>query len=215
MISNRLKSLTKYIDSTDKIIDIGCDHALLDIYLIKNNIVDNIMVSDVSENALEQGIENINKYNLNDYIEARCGNGLEVLDSNDIINTVIISGMGTNTILNILNNKYLNNINKLVIQSNKDYDLLRKGIVELGFKISAEEVVLDNNKLYLNIVFIRGKECYSDIEIKYGTNKLINKKLYYEYKINKYEKIIDKVNDDIKIKLTNEINILNTLLNDS
>jgi len=143
MISNRLKSLTKYIDSTDKIIDIGCDHALLDIYLIKNNIVDNIMVSDVSENALEQGIENINKYNLNDYIEARCGNGLEVLDSNDIINTVIISGMGTNTILNILNNKYLNNINKLVIQSNKDYDLLRKGIVELGFKISAEEVVLD------------------------------------------------------------------------
>jgi len=215
MISNRLKSLTKYIDSTDKIIDIGCDHALLDIYLIKNNIVDNIMVSDVSENALEQGIENINKYNLNDYIEARCGNGLEVLDSNDIINTVIISGMGTNTILNILNNKYLNNINKLVIQSNKDYDLLRKGIVELGFKISAEEVVLDNNKLYLNIVFIRGKECYSDIEIKYGTNKLINKKLYYEYLINKYEKIIDKVNDDIKIKLTNEINILNTLLNDS
>jgi len=69
--------------------------------------------------------------------------------------------------------------------------------------------------LYLNIVFIRGKECYSDIEIKYGTNKLINKKLYYEYLINKYEKIIDKVNDDIKIKLTNEINILNTLLNDS
>ena len=33
-LSDRLKSLTKYINKTDKVIDIGCDHALLDIYLV-------------------------------------------------------------------------------------------------------------------------------------------------------------------------------------
>ena len=38
MISARLKSLAKYIDIKDKIIDIVCDHALLDIYLVKNKI---------------------------------------------------------------------------------------------------------------------------------------------------------------------------------
>ena len=124
MISNRLKSLVKHINKTDSVIDIGCDHALLDIYLVKNNIIDKCIVSDVSHNALKQGIDNIEKYNLIEYIETRCGNGLEVLTSNDNINTVIISGMGTNTILDILNNDYLKKINKLVIQSNKDYYLL-------------------------------------------------------------------------------------------
>ncbi len=129
MISNRLKSLVKYINKKDLVIDIGCDHALLDIYLIKNSIIDKCIVSDVSQNALNQGIENIKRYNLDDFIETRCGNGLEVLNESDNINTIIISGMGTNTILDILNNEFLNKLNKLVIQSNKDYYLLRKEIV--------------------------------------------------------------------------------------
>ena len=62
MISNRLKSLVKYIDKSDLVIDIGCDHALLDVYLIKNNIINNVIVSDISSNALNQGKENIKKY---------------------------------------------------------------------------------------------------------------------------------------------------------
>ena len=36
-ISKRLKTISEFIDKEDKIIDIGCDHALLDIY-IKENI---------------------------------------------------------------------------------------------------------------------------------------------------------------------------------
>ena len=74
MIDNRLKSLTKYVDKNDYIIDIGCDHALLDIYLVKNKIANNIIVSDISNNALKQGINNIKKYNLENYINTRCGN---------------------------------------------------------------------------------------------------------------------------------------------
>ena len=208
-LSDRLKSLTKYINKTDKVIDIGCDHALLDIYLVKNNIVDNIIVSDVSSNALKQGINNINKYNLSDRIDARCGNGLEVLSSSDIVNTVIISGMGSNTILKILNNKYINNINKLVIQSNKDYELLRRNIVKLGFIIDKEEVVLDNNKVYINIIFIRGNKEYSDFIYKYGLSSMVNKEIYYNYLIDKYNKILSNVNDKSIIK---ELEILNSMI---
>ena len=32
-ISKRLKAITEFIDKDDKVVDIGCDHALLDIYL--------------------------------------------------------------------------------------------------------------------------------------------------------------------------------------
>lgn len=208
-LSDRLKSLTKYINKTDKVIDIGCDHALLDIYLVKNNIVDNIIVSDVSSNALKQGINNINKYNLTNKIDARCGNGLEVLNDSDIVNTVIISGMGSNTILKILSNKYIKNINKLVIQSNKDYELLRRNIVSLGFIIDKEEVVEDNGKLYINIIFIKGNKEYSDTIYKYGLNSMVNKEIYYNYLIDKYNKILSNVNDE---SILEKIKILTSLL---
>ena len=213
MISNRLKSLVKYVNKDDKVIDIGCDHALLDIYLVKKNIINNVLISDISKNALEQGIENIKKYNLESNIESRCGNGLEVLNEKDNIDTVIISGMGTNTILNILNNKYLENINKLIIQSNKDYDLLRSEVIKLGFKILEEEVIVDNDKLYINIVFIRGNKEYTTLELKYGTSSMINKEVYYKYLINKLDKIINSVSDDtLKDNLIKEKEIVNGLL---
>jgi len=209
MISNRLKSLVKYIDKKDYVIDIGCDHALLDIYLVKNNIINKCIVSDVSPNALKQGLENIKKYNLTEFIETRCGNGLEVLNERDNINTIIISGMGTNTILDILNNYYLIKINKLVIQSNKDYYLLRKEIIKLGFIIDVEEVIEDNNKIYINIVFIRGNVNYTEDELIYGTKDMINKELYYKYLIDKKEKILNNINDNkLKKDLLNEINYI-------
>ena len=47
-LSKRLKAITEFVDKEDRIIDIGCDHALLDIY-IKENInlfKDKIIISD-------------------------------------------------------------------------------------------------------------------------------------------------------------------------
>ena len=210
MISKRLKSLVKYINKNDKIIDIGCDHALLDIYLIKNKYVNTIIVSDISSNALKQGIKNIKKYNLDNYIETRLGNGLNVLNNNDYIDTIIISGMGTYTILDILNNKYLENINKLIIQSNKDYDILREKVCNLGFIIDKEEVILDNDKIYINIVFIRGKSNLSKEEIIYGTKDMINKEIYYRYLLDKYKKIYLLSKDN---KLKEKIKYINKMLN--
>ena len=209
MIKSRLKSLVKYINKLDSIIDIGCDHALLDIYLVKKNIIDKCIVSDISNNALKQGVENIKKYNLESNIQTRCGNGLEVLNYNDNIDTVIISGMGTSTILNILCNPYLKKIKKMVIQSNNDYYLLRKEIIKFGFIISDEEVIIDNDKLYINIVFIRGNKEYSEEELLYGTESMINKETYYKYLINKNKKILSNINDkELIIKLEKEIKFL-------
>ena len=43
MLSIRLESLVKHIKITDKVIDIGCDHALLDIYLCQKKISNKII----------------------------------------------------------------------------------------------------------------------------------------------------------------------------
>ena len=214
MLSKRLQSLTKYINKEDKLIDIGCDHALIDIYLIKNNIVDSLIVSDVHEGALEQGINNIKYYGYTDKIDTRLGDGLKVLTDNDDINTVLISGMGTSTIIDILNNEYTKRINKLIIQSNNDHEELRRGIVSLGYQIVEEEFIEDNRKNYINIVFTRGVKEYTDIEYKYGPI-LINNNEYLEYMIKHCKSVLSYVPEDKKDvidNINNEIEVLSKLI---
>lgn len=211
MISKRLMSLVKYIETSDSLIDIGCDHALLDIYLIKNNYLKSIIVSDIHKSALDAGINNIKKNGLENKIDTRLGDGLEVLNDKDKINTIIISGMGTSTILSILNNEYLANINKLIIQSNNNHEELRKEIIKLGFYIKDEEYFIDNKKNYINIVFERGHKVYKKDEIKYGPF-LLRDCEYLNFELNnclKIKDLIKKPKLKQKISLNNEIRKLN------
>ena len=214
MLSLRLSSLTKFVNYNDKIIDIGCDHALLDIFLVKNDLVKSIIASDVNSQALDSGIKNIENEGLSDKIEARLGDGLNVLTDKDNIDTVIISGMGTNTIMGILNNDHLKDINKLIIQSNNDHTMLRKYVTKLGFFIKSEEYFQDNKKNYINIVFVRGNKKYSKIDLIYGPI-LKHNKPYLEFEINNIEKIeglIPKNKILLHLRLKKEKRVLNKLL---
>ena len=208
MLSKRLESLIKYIDKIDKLIDIGCDHGLIDIYLVKNKIINSVIISDIHEGALKAGKENVTKHHLEKQIDARLGNGLEVLKQDEVIDTVLISGMGTSTILKILNNNYLKNINKLILQSNNNHEELRKEVVKLGFIITDEEYFIDNKKNYINIVFKRGNQKYKRDELRYGPI-LIKNKAYLNFELENCLKIKNLIKNPKlkqKISLNHEIN---------
>ncbi len=190
-ISKRLKSLAGLITLDDKVADIGCDHALLDIYMVKNNITEKVLIADVSENALENGIKNVKKYHLEDKITAKCGNGLDVI--NNDIDTVIISGMGASTIIKILSSSKLNQIKKLIIQSNNDHYLLRRFLTNKGFYIAHEAVIYDNGKYYINIMFQRGFKKYSKKELIYGPILIDSNKEYFNYLLKKQTGILENV----------------------
>ena len=217
MLSIRLSSLAKFVDYNDNLIDIGCDHALLDIYLVKSKLIRNLIVSDIHEKALESGIQNIRKEKLENKIDARLGNGLEVLNKDDKCDTILISGMGTSTILNIINNDRINNINKLILQSNNDHFLLRSELIKKGFYITNEEYLVENNKNYINVVFKRGNKKYSKKELRYGPI-LIHNKAYLNFELNnikKIQKLIPNNKLKYKISLWNESRVLNKLINKS
>lgn len=190
-ISKRLKSLAGLVTLDDKVADIGCDHALLDVYMIKNNITKKVLIADISENALENGIKNVKKYHLDDKITAKCGNGLDVIT--DKIDTVIISGMGASTIIKILSSNKLKQIKKLIIESNNDHFLLRKFLTNNGFYISHEAVIYDNGKYYINIMFQRGFKKYSKKELIYGPILMNSNKEYFNYLLKKQTGILENI----------------------
>ena len=191
MNSKRLLAIASLIDKEDSIVDIGCDHAYLDIYLIKNKLCKKAVASDISENALEQAKTNIKMYKLTKKIDTIVSNGLENIDVKNI-NTVVISGMGTSTILDILNNCKVNNINKFIIQSNNNLEELRTAMNKRNYKIEKEIVVYEKGKYYTIIEFVHGKEKLSK------TTKLLglynpNNLEYYNDLYDKNKKILNKI----------------------
>ena len=218
-LSKRLEVVSSFIEDNSKIIDIGCDHGLLSIYLagIYKNI--KIIASDVNKNALSSAINNIKKYNLEDRIETRLGPGLDVV-SPDEIDTVVISGMGSNTIVGIL--KYskdkLVNVNNIIVQSNTDLYFLRKNITSIGYYIEDEVLVEDKGIIYTVIKFTKGKKGYNFKDLYLGpvllekNDKLFKKKNEKELKTMKMiNKNITKGHYLYRLKIKRNIKILEKL----
>lgn len=193
-LSKRLASIALNIDKEDKVVDIGCDHGYLSIYLKAVNGNKIVIATDINENALNMAKKNINKNRI--LIETRLGNGLDVINYNEV-DTIIISGMGGNTILNILKKNKLKYIKKIVIQSNTDIPLIRKYINKLGYTIKNEQLIIDKNIYYIIITFSKGKHKYTKKELYFGpillkeNNELFKKKKIIE--LNKLEKILEKI----------------------
>lgn len=193
-LSKRLKAISEYITEEDKIIDIGCDHALLDIYLKELYPNISIIASDIHEGAINMAKKNIEKNNLEDKIDLRLGDGLNVVEASEI-DTIVISGMGYYTIEEILSNKEkLVNVKKIIIQSNTDVVKLRKAIIKLGYKINRESLVEDSDIIYTIIEFVPGEEKYDYKQIYFGPRLMEHKDElfaeYYSKKLLKYENLL-------------------------
>lgn len=205
-ISDRLKKLSTFVNEEDKLIDIGCDHALLDIYLCDEYKNLKVIASDIHEGALKGAEKNIEKFKMNDRIDLRLGDGLSIVNA-DEIDTILIAGMGFNTIKRILSNdSKMTNIKKIIIQSNTDVVKLRKFVIKLGYKITRELLVKDNDIIYTIIEFKPGFEKYTYEEIYFGPRILDNKDdIFYEYyskKLLKYENLLLQIPKyEVKSKL--------------
>lgn len=216
-ISKRLTTIANIVlqKNSKRIIDVGCDHALLDIYLLQKNPNLKIIASDINEKPLESAKKNIEKYSFLNKIEICLKDGIKGIDED--VDTVVISGMGMETIVEILENgkKELNKIERLIISSNNKYQELRTNITKLGFKISYETVIYDEEKYYIIIEFIKGKEDYRDKELYFGPILLKNKDenfyKYYQNIKNVKEMIVKSLPNDNSKKeiLEKEIELLN------
>ena len=167
-ISNRLKQVADLVPAKVTALDVGCDHALLDIYLVKEKKVSKIYASDVNEKPLENAKENIKKEKLDKKIELLLGNGLDVYK--DGIDTVIISGMGGLTIKGIFkNNMQVTKKLKYIIISPNNYQRdIKEFLTKNGFIISDEKLVEDKKIMYQVIRFERGKAKYSKSDYFFG-----------------------------------------------
>lgn len=213
-LSKRLQTLASMIDDNITVYDVGCDHAYLDIYLTlyKNN---ECIAIDSKDAVIKIAKDNVNKYKLN--IPVVLNDGLRNINVKKH-SLVVIAGMGTRTILKILQEKPTCN---LLIQSNDDLPLLRKTLSDWGYKIIDEKVEYENNYYYVFIKFTIGNSNYTKKELLLGPILMntSNNLTYIDYLHNlnkKYHKMLSNVPKEFlsdKSELLESIEIIEKYLN--
>ena len=181
-INDRLKKIGDLVEANSFCLDVGCDHAFLDIYLVKKNKNIKAIASDIAEGPVEAAKQNIKREKLENKIEVRIGNGLDTYS--DEVNTIIISGMGGRNMIGIFKRhlEVLKKVDTIILSPNNYQIDVKKFLINSGFYIDNEEFVKDKKFIYQIIVFKKGKKHYSKKELFFGPIFLEKKgTLFAEY----------------------------------
>ncbi len=203
-ISKRLETIASLIPNNSKVIDVGCDHALLDIYLSQEKGCECI-ASDVNANALDQAKYNISRFHVKN-VTTILTDGLDGIDVHPK-DVIVISGMGTGTIKEILEGKSFPN--RMIISTHTDFEDLRRCMISLGYQIQDEKYVEEKGKHYIIIDFIIGSSAYEEEDFKFGP--ILKKNIHFiENEQSKLLEIMKKIpeNDsemETKKKLLEEL----------
>ena len=149
-LSDRLQLIADRINEGETMADIGTDHGFLPIYLKTSGKSPKVIMGDVSEPSLEKGRKNaymmVPDMSMLDDIGFRAGDGLSVLEPGEV-DAVVIAGMGGKLIRDIMaaDMELTRTIKKFIMQPRIGQGHLRKWLIDNGFVIVAEDVVIEGD----------------------------------------------------------------------
>lgn len=201
-LSERLSAIKDFIPQNSIVGDIGTDHGYLPVYLIENKIAKRVIGTDISPNSLQKITDYVASKELEDFIDIRLGDGLDVIRPFEI-DTLVIAGMGGLLIRDILdkNKDIADTITHFILQPNIAGDELRRYLYENNFTIIDERIVKEANKFYEIIYAKKGKSLLQkEIYLEIGEKLILNKdpllKEYIDFKITMALDIMEKLKDN-------------------
>lgn len=158
-LSARLQFIANLITQNASFADIGSDHAYLPTYVCLRDKDANAIAGEVVQGPYESALQTVKKHNLHHRIDVRLGSGLDVISIHDRITEIVIAGMGGTLIANILldGKGKLRTIDRLILQPNNNEMKVRQVLLKLGFVLT-EEYILEENNLIYEILVAERKE---------------------------------------------------------
>ena len=148
-LSARLQALANMVSSGNIVCDIGCDHGWVSIYLIQQGIASKVLAMDVRTGPLERAREHIAQYDLEAYIETRLSDGLQKMQVGEAT-AMVCAGMGGPLMMKILTEgrEMAKAMKELILQPQSELAMFRRFLREEGYRIVAEDMVLEDGKFY-------------------------------------------------------------------
>ncbi|MGI6142782.1 MAG: tRNA (adenine(22)-N(1))-methyltransferase [bacterium] len=158
-LSPRLEQVALLVPEGSIAADIGSDHALLSVYLVKKGICPRVIAGEINEKPYLLASSQVQKSGLADYIQVRWGDGLKVLAPGEA-DVVILAGMGGRTIRKILCDcpGVTESVCRFILQPMTEAGELRLWLSRHYFRISAEALVEEKGRFYEVIVAEHGLE---------------------------------------------------------
>ena len=152
-LSKRLAAIAGHIDKGACVADIGTDHGYLPVYLARSGLAGRVIASDISEASLSSARRSAVRYGVEGSITFITAPGLSGICEMEI-DTVVIAGMGGETIIGILAGApWLKNREvKLVLQPQTKIYELSRWLIQNGYAIQDAQLVQEKGKNYTIII---------------------------------------------------------------
>ncbi|MBB5337428.1 tRNA (adenine(22)-N(1))-methyltransferase [Pectinatus brassicae] len=216
----RLRTVASFVPEKSSIIDIGTDHALIPMYLLKNKRITHAIAVDVNPGPYETAKQAIYDKNLQAYIDVRLGNGLTVVKENEA-DIAIFAGMGGILINKLLQQspQIVKNLKGLIVQPQLAAEKLRQYLYEIGWHINNEALAKEQDHIYQIIYALPGtKPMPSYLELEIGPILLQNKpplfKFHIEELLRRHKKILKGMQESTQTSNLEELNKKSALIKD-
>ncbi len=147
-LSKRMQAVADMVVE-ERVVDIGCDHAFVSIYLAQKPDMERVIAMDVKTGPVDIAKANIAAYKLADKIEVRMSDGFDKLSVGEA-DVAVIAGMGGYLMIDILEagKKHLDNGISLVLQPQSDIQQVRQYLDGVGYIIGDEDMLIEDGKYY-------------------------------------------------------------------
>ncbi len=169
-LSKRMDRLAGLVTAGNRLADVGTDHGYIPIALVQSGKIPSAIAMDINQGPLDRARDHIREQHLDTYITTRLSDGLTFLQDGEA-DTVLIAGMGGALTVHILEGgaHCLASVKELILQPQSEIWLVREWLCEHGYKITDEDIVLDEGKYYPMMRAVHGSmELPSRGEREYG-----------------------------------------------
>lgn len=172
-LSDRLQAVASLCPIGARVADIGTDHGYLPIYLIEAGIASKAFAMDLREGPLNSAADNIKSRGLEGKITTRLSDGLEKLESNEA-DVITICGMGQRLISDILTKgaDKIRTDTTLILSPQSEIREFRLFLLNNGFIIDNEDIILDDGKYYFIFVCKKAdtqtQQTFNEAELRFG-----------------------------------------------
>lgn len=149
----RLSSAAELVRQGAVFADVGTDHALLPLFLLKSGRIERAVVSDINEGPLDSAVRNLAEAGMLGRAEAVLTDGAAALSGKGVTD-VAVCGMGGELIADIIDRaEFLRDKNiRLILQPMTKQAHLRHRLAEMGFALLDERYSFADGKYYVCIL---------------------------------------------------------------
>ena len=212
MIDSRIAAMINFVPLNAKVADVGADHGYLSIELAKSKRASYVIATDLNPAPLDAAKKNIAAADLENVIETRLGDGLQVLNVGEV-DTVCIGGIGGALICKILEDapQIFQSVENFILQPMNAADKLKNFLTTKNFFIADIDLAESGGIIY-EIIFAVSDANKIAAQMKFETSPL--KREYFLRKAKKLQRVLDEMSKSPVAKSSEKFFKLQILCNE-